>query len=354
MCIFHTSVTDACALVNWQETVGNDTECILLPVPGSAAVRTCNLPDGKYMSAIDEIRVFCGHDADTSSARTIWRRVKDRITTGKIAYHQFPGERQTLTPVINADAAIELVWLLPGKVAKALKEKCIDILRRHFGGDASLAAETAANAVNVPAATREFLAPNTESNALKRKHEDLEILDTDFLIQEKKEKIVDVDTRIVEKQEKVTIMRLESAHTQIELVKKIRLTMGIDVLHDVRERAAFKDYADRVLHVAIGKPMQQQPAITDGSAAPRASDQTREISIPLIVARMKLVYNTDVSKRAAAIGRKMATLYRERHGANVVFPKRRVLHNNRPVDENAYTEADADLMINAIKEILHV
>ena len=46
----------------------------------------------------------------------------------------------------------------------------------------------------------------------------------------------------------------------------------------------------------------------------------------------------------------MARLYRAKHGKEP--DKRRVIFKGRPIDENAYFEPDADLMEEAIKEVL--
>jgi len=343
----HTTDTDV-----WDT---NDIVSILFPGPGAPRVRMCTMLDNKYVSAIDLIRAVSDDTFTSSTGRKTWERLKEGITTGNIRHHKFPGQGQRETPVVDADAAIMLVFHVPGKVATDLRLKFVDVLKRHFAGDATLAAETAANAAHVPEATREFLAPKVTKHerALKRKREDEEMAEID-------NRIADIANRTavnrMEAAKTIARIRMEAANDTISMVKTTLGTMGIDPMTDPREKISFHDYSRRVLHKAMSSAGmrisgggQQQLAVED-DAGGGAEDQTTEISIPLIVARMGRTYSGAVAQSAGMIGKKMAALYRHRHGTNVVIPKRKVMHQNRPILENAYTEADTDLMEQAITE----
>ena len=52
------------------------------------------------------------------------------------------------TKLVTFDHALELVMVLPGKVAKEFRVKACDILKRYFAGDASLLPEIQANAAS--------------------------------------------------------------------------------------------------------------------------------------------------------------------------------------------------------------
>lgn len=58
-----------------------------------------------------------------------------------IQYFKFPGQGQTMTPVITIEGAMKLIMMLPGKQAKAMRVQAADILTRYVMGNDSLITE---------------------------------------------------------------------------------------------------------------------------------------------------------------------------------------------------------------------
>jgi hypothetical protein len=58
----------------------------------------------------------------------------------------------------------------------------------------------------------------------------------------------------------------------------------------------------------------------------------------------------NIGTNSGKIGKAMAAKYRARHGKEP--PKRRVIFQGRPINENAYFEPDVDLLREAIREVM--
>jgi hypothetical protein len=93
-----------------------------------------------------------------------------------------------------------------------------------------------------------------------------------------------------------------------------------------------------------------QPLLLGGVSVPSPPASHREISIPTVAQKYGLRYSPAVACR---IGRLAAHLYRKRHD-NVEPPKRTVLFQGRPVNENAYFDDDEDIVRYAIMTHLNV
>jgi hypothetical protein len=87
---------------------------------------------------VDFVMAVTGQDND-SAGKTIRRLVEaSRPFWTNIEKHRFSGHGQKETYVLSASEAIELLMILPGKVAKQFRRECAKLITRVFGGDESV------------------------------------------------------------------------------------------------------------------------------------------------------------------------------------------------------------------------
>jgi phage anti-repressor protein len=114
---------------------------------------------------------------------------------------------------------------------------------------------------------------------------------------------------------------------------------------DAREEINLKDLAKRLLNpstILNGQAGGATLAICAGGG----EEPPKEISIPIVCMQL----GKKPGKQSSKIGKVMAKKYKDKYNAEP--PKRRVTFQGKPIDENAYYEADTDLMEEAIKEVL--
>ena len=84
---------------------------------------------------------------DSNQSCEVLRRLDDEIfNKSNLLSMRLPGAGNKKTIVVHFKHAIELVMVLPGRMAKETRVKFVDIITRYFAGDASLVSEAQANA----------------------------------------------------------------------------------------------------------------------------------------------------------------------------------------------------------------
>ena len=96
------------------------------------------------------------------------------------------GRGQKDTPVTDARGIVDIIMLLPGKAAASVRRQASDVLVRYLGGDPTLVQEIAANRFTQeelsetdPNNSLRFFGQTIESEAIKRKREELTLLELD-------------------------------------------------------------------------------------------------------------------------------------------------------------------------------
>lgn len=102
----------------------------------SKEVRTT--PDGR-VSVYDSIAYVTGH----LNPRQVWNELEEKFSevVRKTDNFQFPGKGQRLTPVATLEVFLEILVLLPGKVASMVRERAVKTLVRAMRGDITLVEE---------------------------------------------------------------------------------------------------------------------------------------------------------------------------------------------------------------------
>jgi hypothetical protein len=143
---------------------------------------TVRVTDDGMIYAIDLVVAMTGKDRN--DAGQILRRLSnDVFERNKLCCRMLVGGGHA-TKLVGFNNAIELVMVLPGKIAKKTRIHFVNIIRRYFAGDSTLAHELSANArssspvaVLARASIKSHTFEETENSlSLKRKREELEIL----------------------------------------------------------------------------------------------------------------------------------------------------------------------------------
>ena len=283
-----------------------------------ATVRSVKTNGAIYISAFDVIEWIC----PGNQSRKQW----DRLKPDKVLKHQFRGERQRPTPVVDADGAIMLAMQLPGKAAAQFRLKCTDVLRRYFAGDTSLSAEIAAKRPAPELA--EFLLPVKKKQAL------LDEATLDLKIERLRA------TGAASIKSEVASLELVAANHQAaaasaNMDRIDAIARWGSVGNTERDRVAKGDLARRLMHESSATGLT-------------------ETSIPIVAAKMGVPYNAALKAKATTIGKTLKALYVKRHQKPP--PKRSVAvptHTGSTiVRENCYFEKDEDLIRTAIEREL--
>lgn len=218
---------------------------------------------------------------------------------------------------LTFEHCIELVMVLPGKVAKESRLQFVDIIRRYIAGDPTLTTEIQANAQSsspVAQMARESLNIETEEDLTrKRRREDLELERLQQEIQDRKAASIGIQQK--------------NMLTFMETMEKL----DPDWMDDTRLVMLTKD---RLKTISLG-----QQSIENGQ------DKQDDPIYIADVAR-ELGFSKLSHGDSCKIGRKATELYREKHSAPPKQRKQFVDGAERLV--NAYTEADRDVLTKAV------
>lgn len=280
-----------------------------------ASVRVTN--DG-LLYAVDLVMVMTGASRDYAGQHL--RRLPDEtFSSCKLHDRSFPGKGNTNIKLVSFQDAIELIMVLPGKVAKETRTQFADIIRRYLAGDSSLVPEIEANAQSdspIAQMARAADAVNVDQMALsrKRKLEELEIARLELEIQTKKQDCV--ITSVVQYRE-----------------------LCQDTIMDERARLIFKDY---FLNQAMSF---QQPQITNGSDGSGSTvNNNKPISLSLVAGEMGLRIPTN---ELIALGKELKKRYVALHGKDP--SKHDQLCDGRMTKVNSYMESDRPLMQEVLR-----
>jgi hypothetical protein len=296
-------------------------------VPGTT-VRAVKIDSVYYMPRRDIIMAVCNTN-DRKRISNIWTselspEEKEEVSRGSRT-HQFDGQGQSVTDVLNMDNAILLTMMLPGKFARSVRIKAANLLKKwiHDNTDDPLLREMAAEPVSVLG---------------KHKREDLEFEERRLVIHEREARL---QTELITLKEReamipVTVKERELANHQL-LLQAVQSMCPGNVLDD-RSRLMFKD---RVMNLMMGAG--NGLSITNG---PNPDGNPKSVSD--IVSTTGKIFKP---KAMIKIGTISAAKYRERYGDEAEPPKHPQWINGRSCPVNHYVEKDYDLVELAIQEL---
>ena len=154
---------------------------------------------------------------------------------------KFSGRGQKETPVTDARGIVEIIMVLPGKAAASVRRQASNVLVRYLGGDPTLVEEIAANrfaqeelSESDPNNCYRIFGQAVESEAIKRKREELTLLELDGRAKKAR---VEIASSVV----RTTLSSLSDLGLPISDRDKM-------LAKDIITNAAFTDTGDRENH----------------------------------------------------------------------------------------------------------
>jgi len=91
----------------------------------------------KQISVFDFIKVVGGQKVPKKTWYDIEKKYKNEVGTF-CSHFKFQGIGQRLTPVINVQGMVKILFWLPGETAKQFRSKSAEVMIRYLGGDTTL------------------------------------------------------------------------------------------------------------------------------------------------------------------------------------------------------------------------
>ena len=227
------------------------------------------------------------------------------------------------TPIASAEEIIEVIWQLPGAVD--FRKNCAKVCVRYLGGDESLVEEVRMNRrlqdqlqEEAPSHPARIFGEAVEqqhmeeSEAVKRKREELEIKRLDAEISE-----LEFSTK------RRRVQNYVDCYSSLQ-------THGIHM--DDRNKIAIKDYVDTTMQPSQVNVIQDTPV--------------KELCIRTFL----LQHTTNPKAVESTFGKQVAKLKREQliqEGKTPEIPKKQIYANGQTVNANLYFETDRNLFEQA-------
>ena len=153
---------------------------------------TVRVTDDGMIFAVDLTMAVTGKDRNHAGI-TLNTLPEDVFSPFKIIERKMNGKGNGRTKLVSLDNALELVMILPGKVAKETRTQFVNIIKRYMAGDESLIHEIHANA-NSTSPIAELARASLDADKAyklthKRKLEELEIEERMIAIEKAKKEI---------------------------------------------------------------------------------------------------------------------------------------------------------------------
>lgn len=272
----------------------------------------------------------------------ILRIPEDAFPAAKFTVRTLPGKGNAGIKLVTFTDALELVMLLPGKVAKETRAKFVDIIKKYLAGDQSLIREVEANAQSsapISQMARAALAAeampvqNEISLPNKRKLEELEIAKLEADIGSRR---AETEAKRVETEARRHLVN----HEHITKCTASYQDMCKDTVMDERARLIFKDL---YLNMAM---LREQPVAAGGGQALLANGPSpnKPISLSLVAGELGLKIP---SNELISIGGELKKRYVEKHGKSP--PKHDQLCDGRVTKVNSYLESDRPLVEEVLR-----
>ena len=283
--------------------------------------------------AVDLVMVMTGKDRDY--AGQVLRRLPDEtFSSGKLPDRNFPGKGNANIKLVSFKDALELVMVLPGKVAKETRSRFASIIERYMAGDRSLVKEVEANAQSdapIAQMARASLAAERASEP---------VVDSHVLMHKRKLEELEIENMQLD----LTIKRRGAELEYAEKITTNYRALCQDTSMDSRAALILKDY---YLNMIILPPVAAPNRLTDGTeqqpAPPPVS--SRPISLSQVATELGLKIPTG---ELISLGGKLRKEYESKHG----HPpgKHDQLCSGRMTKVNSYCESDRPLVEEVLRE----
>ena len=270
------------------------------------------------VSVYDVLSAITG--LSTNNCSNVWKRLQDdypEVATN-CSNFQFPGQGQRPTPVCDARGITEIIMMLPGTAAAQFRKKSADVVVRYLGGDTSLVEEIAANRLaqeNLPEDhPMRLFGETVESEAIKRKREEVQLADLDLKL-----------TEIKARAKKARVAGVtESVETGLQCMRNLGLPI------DDRARARAND-------------MIQQAVFEESHDAP----DDPEICIRQFL-QQKGIRDTSMDSRIGKLAKQLLLQEQPHHS----FAKKSIYCNGQMLEANIWHESKRKYLEQALATLL--
>ena len=281
-------------------------------IPGNSVRVTSD----NMIYAVDLTMVITGKTRN-DAGQALRNLTEESFQAVKLTDRNTGGRGNGRTKLVSFNDALELIMVLPGKMAKEMRVKFADIIKRYLAGDASLIKEVQANAASshpIAQMARESLAADVspEDKALEDRKRKLEV------------DIMESQARYEDEHRKIQIQ-----HERFEFIK----SLSPNGVVDDQVRMVFKDSILNAVRNDSG------PALS----APDPSMQP--LCLSSVATELGLRFSSDNLK---AIGKQVKAAYVAAYGAPP--GKHEQFVEGAPRMINLYTKRDKPMVEKAMRE----
>jgi len=367
---------------------------VLLDIAQNASIRGMRVDGVDLFSVYDFVTYVCPN-RNSSYASTWWYRLisndsrssQNDQTSNQVMpkWHdlQFNGKGQKNTPCMSILGLQKLLLILGSKAAVEFRDRVLECFNRVLAGDRTLIREITANAAQdgpVQQIARAALAEQAAEDRIEAGEcMELEVADCRLALKRKWE-VEDRQQDLAERQqalaERRMMLKREAEEWELELAQR-RLEQTLSQSNEKQKLAIQQqklELADRWMEcmerldpnwradarlqlqakdrLCNAHMIEPRLAITAGPAQDAAiSLQSASLTLKEVADSLKAEFvgrqDDSVLMRA---GRTAAQLYAERHGRPP--GKHKEMHGGRVIDVNSYTEADRDLLQEAVRQTM--
>jgi hypothetical protein len=255
------------------------------------------------------------------------------------------------TKLLTFQHAIELVMVLPGKMAKETRTKFADVITRYMAGDQSLVGEIEANAESTsPIAQMARDAVVEDSRKRKANREDLKITERRQTLEERRQALE--ERKLALDEQKLAMVHVDETRRleNVALKNRIQTDFAKSYL-DIATQLGGMEERDKVqfralMSVTLGVQTRMLEPAGEHANAPT---QKLPTSIQIVVGNMnfKNLTNTDYQQ----IGRITKNKYVKAYG-RAPSKHREVGANGKYFDVNDYYDDDAPMIQDAAREYM--
>ena len=317
------------------------------------------ITDDGMIFAVDLVMVMTGKDRDY--AGQVLRRLPDEtFSSCKLPDRNFPGKGNANIKLVSFKDALQLVMVLPGKIARETRSRFASIIERYMAGDMSLIKEVEANAksdapiaqmarASLAAERAEEAVLDEESLMHKRRLETLEIETLEYELSSKKQQ---TEWELSSKKQRGDLdLTIARRNAELEYAGNITTNYRAlcqDTSMDSRAALVLKDfYLNMIMLQPVAAPVAAAPnRLTDGAEPPQAApiaapivSSSRPISLSQVALQMNLKLSTG---ELISLGGKLKKQYVSKHGQ--APGKHDQLCGGRVTQVNSNTESDRPLV----------
>lgn len=325
------------------------------------------------VSDIDVIRMLCPEKNDDYAKIALKRILEraqqeadhddtDRATLADRVHYMKINNRGHVTPCSDAPTAIEIIWLLPARAARAFRKQSAETIARVLGGDVSLSAEIEQRCARLQSTEegRAFQSVMLGESPAK-KHKSLPEW-FEYATDEQKSAFISAEVKKSVVFSEIEIHNLCKDNMQsvgqfagrdsIEYADRIRDTQrraASDNLLGAPASGTSVDDQAVVVATAIDNSIDPETGLIIATHKVSASVRGPETSICAEAAKLGI----STGEKNGQIGKVAKRLYGVKYGeaANSNIPTRHTTFRGKPFVERAYFARDAGLIQQAIRMV---